>query len=76
MSSAVAHRDQFGHRMKVRNATTMANFTPNDWVLMGFVGFWGLVAVGIIAGAAYVWLKDRRSAVGQDFMPRRRRRHG
>jgi hypothetical protein len=53
---------------------TMNNLTPNDYVLLGFVGFWGLIAVGILCAAAYVWLKDRQSAAHQELRPRRRRR--
>ena len=40
----------------------------------GFVGFWGLIAVGILCAAAYVWLKDRQSAAHQELRPRRRGR--
>ena len=53
---------------------TMNAFTPNEYVLVGFVGFWGLVAVGIIAAAVYVWLKERQSTAHQHLRPRRRRR--
>jgi hypothetical protein len=53
---------------------TMSTLTPNDYVLLGFVGFWGLVGVGIIAAAVYIWRKDRQSAAHQNFRPRRRRR--
>ncbi|MET0918650.1 MAG: hypothetical protein ABWY07_09565 [Burkholderiales bacterium] len=51
----------------------MTNLTPNDYVLLGFVGFWGLVGVGIIAAALYVWLQDRRDAARPHFTSRRRR---
>ena len=53
---------------------TMSTLTPNDYVLLGFVGFWGLVGVGIISAAVYVWLKDRQAAAQQHLRPRRRRR--
>ena len=52
----------------------MTNLTANDYVLLGFVGFWGLVAVGIIAAAMYVWLQDRRDAAARPHFTSRRRR--
>jgi|SoimicMinimDraft_11_1059739.scaffolds.fasta_scaffold18996_2 hypothetical protein len=53
---------------------TMSTLTPNEYVLVGFVGFWGLVGVGIISAAVYIWLKERQSAAHQHLRPRRRRR--
>ena len=54
---------------------TMNTLTPNEYVLVGFVGFWGLVGVGIISAAVYVWLKERQSTAHQQHLrPRRRRR--
>ena len=53
---------------------TMSTLTPNEYVLVGFVGFWGLVGVGIISAAVYIWLKERQSAAHQQLRPRRRRR--
>ena len=53
---------------------TMSTLTPNEYVLVGFVGFWGLVGVGIISAAVYIWLKERQSAADQQLRPRRRRR--
>ena len=52
----------------------MSTLTPNEYVLVGFVGFWGLVGVGIISAAVYIWLKERQSAAHQQLRPRRRRR--
>ena len=52
----------------------MSALTPNDYVLLGFVGFWGLVGLGIISAALYIWMKDRRSVAGPH--PRLRRRRG
>ena len=51
----------------------MTQFTPNDYVLIGFVSFWGLVAVGIISAALYLWIKDRRDAKRQPARRGRRR---
>ncbi len=53
---------------------TMNTLTPNEYVLVGFVSFWGLVGVGIISAAVYVWLKERQSAAHQHLRLRRRRR--
>jgi hypothetical protein len=51
----------------------MLDLTPNEYVLVAFVSFWGLVGVGIIAAAAYVWMQERRDAARPHFTPRRRR---
>lgn len=51
----------------------MTQFTPNEYVLIAFVSFWGLVAVGIISTALYVWIKDRRDAKPQPSQRSRRR---
>lgn len=53
---------------------TMSNFSPGEYALVGFAGFWGLVGLGIISAAAYFWLKGRHSPTRQQVGPRRRRR--
>lgn len=53
---------------------TMSNFSPGEYALVGFAGFWGLVGLGIIAAAAYFWLKERRSSTPQHVRSRRSRR--
>ena len=53
---------------------TMSNFSPGEYALVGFAGFWGLVGLGIISTAAYFWLKERHSPTPQQVRPRRRRR--
>jgi hypothetical protein len=40
---------------------TMSDFSPGEYALVGFAGFWGLVGLGIISIAAYFWLKERRT---------------
>ena len=52
----------------------MNNFLPGEYALVGFAGFWGLVGLGIIAIAAYFWLKKRRTTPVQQLESRRRPR--
>jgi len=53
---------------------TMSDFSPGEYALVGFAGFWGLVGLGIISTAAYFWLKERRTTPVQQLGSRRRRR--
>ena len=52
----------------------MNNFLPGEYALVGFAGFWGLVGLGIIAIAAYFWLKKRRTTPVRQLESRRRPR--
>ena len=58
----------------MQDIVAMSNLTPNDYVLLGFVGFWGLVGVGTIATVLILWMKDRRPTVQRTARTRRRRR--
>ena len=51
----------------------MTQFTPNEYVIIGFASFWELIAVGIISAALYFWIKERRDAKRQPSRQDRRR---
>ncbi len=51
----------------------LTQFTPNEYVIMAFASFWGLVAVGISSAILYLWIKERRDAKRQRSQRSRRR---
>ena len=51
----------------------MAKLSLGEYALVGFASFWALVGLGIIATAAYFWLKQRYSTVPPRFRSRNRR---
>jgi hypothetical protein len=51
----------------------MNDLTPNQYVVLVFFGFCGLVGIGIIATVLYLWVKDCRRAAQRPARALRRR---
>lgn len=46
--------------------------TPRDYLIIGFFGFWGLLALGIILTVLYLYVRGRQ--IPEPHARRRRRR--
>lgn len=47
---------------------------PREWLVIGFFGIWGVIAVGILLAVGYLWWSDRQPEAAAEATGRRFRR--